>query len=161
MTRYWREWRRSCSHGEALQPIYRQLTNIKDDKVRRAALRDSAEALAARLDSLGRLASKPGPASVRPMEAFASTVGPVRFRDKGIELSELKGAPSSYQSFALPSLTATVADLRSRTPARHDGRASLGLMTENGYFLKFFEDLPQGQFGAEATVQAQGLAAPR
>ena len=148
--------------GEALKSVYRQLTAIGDHKLRRAALRGSAEALALRLDVLGRLTSGDAERSPASGPALAvSTAGAVTFRNKGIELLELKGAPSGYRKFELPSLGVGAADVRSRMPAPRDGHASIALMTENGYFTKFFEDLPRGRFGVEAAAHFQGLAAPR
>ena len=147
---------------DALAPVYRQLIALSDHKLRRSALRASAEALALRLDTLGRLPAQETERGAAPGARLpASSSGAVTFRDKGIELLELKGAPSGYRKFELPSLAVGVADIRSRVPAPRDGRASIALMTENGYFTKFFEDLPRGRFGAEAAAQAQGLAAPR
>ena len=149
--------------GETLPSVYGRLTALKDETLRRAALRASAESAAERLDTLRRLqpsentdgGSSPSPA------ASASTVGGVTFRDKGIELSELKGVPAAFRKLVLPSLKTTAADVRGMVPAIRDGRASIAVMTENGYFAKFFEDLPRGRFGAEATAVAQGLTAPR
>ena len=160
-----RESRRPCYEGrEALDTDLSTADHRQRPQAARSALRDSAEALALR--SIARPPAGAGNAergSVSPRRALpASTTGAVTIPRQGHRAARIEGRSvrlsqrfeaAEHEGTATPT---SAADAGAARRPRLDR-----LMTENGYFTKFFEDLPRGRFGAEAAAQAQGLAAPR